>query len=197
MKITNVELLISAVRRSQYPTDNLPEFLLVGRSNVGKSSFINALVSRKNLARISSRPGKTQTLNFYRVNNAFYLVDVPGYGYAAVDKKKQQKFGMMIEEYLEKRTELKRVFMLIDFRHKPTEDDVLMYNFLKYYHIPVTVVATKVDKVPASKKDKNMKVILDTLDLVVGDDIRLFSSVTKLGREEILHTIDDLTMETI
>lgn len=197
MKITDVTLTISAVRRSQYPDDGMPEFMLVGRSNVGKSSFINALVNRKNIARISSRPGKTQTLNFYLVNQSFFLVDVPGYGYASVDKKTQEKFGKMIEEYLEKRTELKRVYMLVDFRHKPTEDDVLMYNFLKYYNIPVTVVATKVDKVGSSKMDKNKKLILDTLDLVVGDDLVLFSSVTKLGREDILKRIEELTVETI
>lgn len=197
MQIKDVELKVSAVRRSQYPEDSLPEFLLVGRSNVGKSSFINALVARKNIARISSRPGKTQTLNFYKVNHTFYLVDVPGYGYAAVDKKQQQKFGMMIEEYLEKRKELKRVFMLVDFRHKPTEDDLLMYNFLKYYNLPVTVVATKADKVGASKKDKNLKVLKDTLDLVVGDDLVIFSSMTKLGREELLNKIEDLAVETL
>ena len=192
MKITDVILDVTAVRRRQYPEDGRPEFMLVGRSNVGKSSFINCLINRKNLARISSRPGKTQTLNFYLVNKEFYLVDVPGYGYAAVDKKTQEKFGKMIEEYLEKREQMKRVFMLIDFRHKPTEDDVLMYNFLKYYNIPVTVVATKVDKVGGSKTDKNKKIILDTLDLVMGDDLILFSSVTKLGREDILQKIDSL-----
>ncbi len=197
MKITDVTLYVSAVRRSQYPDDNLPEFLLVGRSNVGKSSFINAIVNRKNIARISSRPGKTQHLNFYRVNKSFYLVDVPGYGYASVDKKTQHKFGMMIEEYLQKRDELKRVFMLIDFRHKPTEDDLLMYNFLKYYNIPVTIVLTKEDKVGSSKKDRNLKIIKDTLDLVIGDNIVLFSSITKLGRNEILQQIDDLIVETI
>ena len=197
MKITDVTLTISAVRRSQYPDDGMPEFMLVGRSNVGKSSFINTLVNRKNIARISSRPGKTQTLNFYLVNQSFFLVVVPGYGYASVDKKTQEKFGKMIAEYLEKRTELKRVYMLVDFRHKPTEDDVLMYNFLKYYNIPVTVVATKVDKVGSSKMDKNKKLILDTLDLVVGDDLVLFSSVTKLGREDILKRIEELTVETI
>ena len=197
MKITDVSLSIRAVRRSQYPDDGMPEFMLVGRSNVGKSSFINTLVNRKNIARISSIPGKTQTLNFYLVNKSFFLVDVPGYGYAAVDKKTQEKFGKMIEEYLEKRTELKRVYMLVDFRHKPTEDDILMYNFLKYYNIPVTVVATKVDKIGSSKIEKNKKVILDTIDLVVGDDLVLFSSVTKLGREDILKKIEELTVETI
>jgi len=192
MKVTDVELKISAVRRSQYPEGELPEFMLVGRSNVGKSSFINTLVGRKNIARTSSKPGKTQTLNFYLVNKSFYLVDVPGYGYASVDKKTQEKFGKMIEEYLEKREEMKRVFMLIDFRHKPTEDDVLMYNFLKYYNIPVTVVATKVDKIGSSKMEACKKEILSTLDLVVGDDLILFSSVTKLGKDKILEKIESL-----
>ena len=196
MVIKEANLDIIATRRSQYPTDGRPEFLLVGKSNVGKSSFINAILSRKNLAYTSSRPGKTQTLNFYGVNDSFYLIDVPGYGYAAVDKKTQAKFGMMIEEYLEKREELKRVFMLIDYRHKPSEDDLLMYNFLKNYNLPVTVVATKADKVPGSQKQKNLKIILDTLDLVVGDDLVVFSSNTKLGVKEVVKKIEDLVSES-
>ena len=192
MIIKDANLDVMATRRSQYPDDLKPEFLLVGRSNVGKSSFINCVLGRKNLAYTSATPGKTQTLNFYGVNNSFYLIDVPGYGYASVDKKTQAKFGMMIEEYLEKREQLRRVFMLIDFRHKPTEDDLLMYNFLKYYNLPVTIVATKADKVGGSKKQKNLKIILDTLDLVVGDDLVVFSSVTKLGLKEVLDKIDSL-----
>ena len=195
MVIKDANLDIIATRRSQYPDDKRPEFLLVGRSNVGKSSFINSILSRKNLAYTSSKPGKTQTLNFYGVNNQFYLIDVPGYGYALTDKKTQAKFGMMIEEYLEKRDELKRVFMLIDFRHKPTEDDLLMYNFLKYYNLPVTIIATKADKVSGSKKQKNLKIILDTMDLVVGDDLVVFSSVTKLGVKDVLKKIEDLIVE--
>lgn len=197
MVIKEASLEVIATRRSQYPIDGKPEFLLVGRSNVGKSSFINSILSRKNLAYTSARPGKTQTLNFYGVNDEFYLIDVPGYGYAAVDKKTQAKFGMMIEEYLEKREELKRVFMLIDFRHKPMEDDLLMYNFLKYHNLPVTVIATKADKVTGSKKEKNLKVILETLDLVVGDDLVVFSSVTKLGVKDVLKKIEGLVEETI
>lgn len=195
MKINDIKLEVQAVRRSQYPENDKPEFMLIGRSNVGKSTFINTIAGRKNIAYTSGKPGKTQTLNFYLTNDTFYLVDVPGYGYAAVNKETQAKFGKMIEEYLEKRDELIRVFMLVDFRHKPTEDDVLMYNFLKYYNIPVTIVATKVDKVGGSKIDKNKKVILDTLNLVVGDDLVLFSSVTKLGKEDILDKIDELTSE--
>ena len=197
MKITSAELKVMATRRSQYPEDRKSEFLLVGRSNVGKSSFINTLLGRKNLARTSSHPGKTQTLNFYEVNQEFYLIDVPGYGYAEISKKRREKFGKMIEEYLETRKELKRVFMLIDFRHKPTEDDVLMYNFLKYYNLKVTVVATKADKIGSSKKEKCKKQITDTLDLVVGDNLVVFSSVTKEGKDEIHKILEDLIIDTI
>ena len=197
MVIKEANLDVIASRRSQYPDENKPEFLLVGRSNVGKSSFINSILSRKNLAYTSSKPGKTQTLNFYGVNNEFYLIDVPGYGYASVDKKTQAKFGMMIEEYLEKREQLKRVFMLVDLRHKPTEDDIMMYNFLKYYQIPVTIVATKSDKVGSSKREKSKKQLLETLDLVVGDNIIVFSSVTKEGKDEVLKQIDELLVDTI
>ena len=197
MVIKDANLDIIATRRSQYPDDGRPEFLLVGRSNVGKSSFINSILSRNNLAYTSSKPGKTQTLNFYGVNNSFYLIDVPGYGYAAVDKKTQAKFGMMIEEYLEKRHQLKRVFLLIDFRHKPMEDDLLMYNFLKYYNLPVTVIATKSDKISGGKKQKNLKLILETLDLVVGDDLIVFSSVTKLGVKDVLDKIESIISEEL
>ena len=197
MIIKDANLDIIATRRSQYPDGGKPEFLLVGRSNVGKSSFINSVLSRKNLAYTSSKPGKTQTLNFYGINNSFYLIDVPGYGYAITDKKTQAKFGKMIEDYLEKRSQLKRVFMLIDFRHKPTEDDLLMYHFLKYYNLPVTVIATKADKVGGSKKQKNLKVILDTLDLVIGDDLIVFSSVTKLGVKDVFNKIESIIEKEI
>lgn len=197
MIIKDAELEVVATRRSQYPEEGKPEFLLVGRSNVGKSSFINSILGRKNLAHTSATPGKTQTLNFYKVNNSFYLIDVPGYGYAAVDKKTQAKFGMMIEEYLEKRNQLRRVFMLIDFRHKPSDDDIMMYNFLKYYNLPVTVIATKSDKISGGAKQKNLKQILDTLDLVVGDDLVVFSSVSKIGVKEVLDKIESLLSDEI
>ena len=197
MKINNAKLDIVAVRRSQYPADGKPEFLLVGRSNVGKSSFINTILNQKNLARVSSRPGKTQTLNFYLANDSFYLVDVPGYGYASVNHEQQKKMGLMIEEYLEKRDEMKRVFMLVDFRIKPTENDLMMYQFLKYYNIPVTLVLTKVDKVSSSKKEKNLKIIKDSINLAVGDDYVLFSSFNKTGRDEILKILENYIIETI
>ena len=192
MKITNAFLKVIATRISQYPTDELPEFLLVGRSNVGKSSFINTLLNKRGLARTSATPGKTQTLNFYLVNNSFYLVDVPGYGYASLNHDQQKKMGLMIEEYLENRSELKRVFMLVDFRIKPTEDDVLMYQFLKYYDIPVTLILNKTDKVGSSKREKSIKNILSTLDVSKEDNYIEFSSVTKKGREDVLDLIDIL-----
>ena len=190
MQIESVNEPIVAVRRSQYPEDNKPEFLLVGRSNVGKSSFINTLIERKNFARTSSKPGKTQTLNFYLVNDAFYLVDVPGYGYASVSKDTQKKFGLMIEEYLKSRENLKHVFMLIDYRHKPTEDDVLMYEFLKYYNLDITIVATKYDKVSKNSRIKQDKLIKDTLKFNDNEFIT-FSTVTKKGRSEVLSIIEE------
>ena len=192
MKINNVELTISAVRQSQYPVDKKPEFLLVGRSNVGKSSFINCITERRNIARVSSSPGKTQTLNFYSINDEFYLVDVPGYGYAKVSKEMQEKFGKMIEEYIENRKDLERVFMLVDFRIKPTQDDLLMYNFLKYYNLPVTIVATKVDKVSRNDRDKQIKIITDELNIKEDDKLVLFSTKTKLGKAEIHNEINDV-----
>lgn len=190
MQIESVNEPIIAVRRSQYPEDKKSEFLLVGRSNVGKSSFINTLIERKNFARTSSKPGKTQTLNFYKVNDAFYLVDVPGYGYASVSKDTQKKFGLMIEEYLKSREYLKHVFMLIDYRHKPTEDDVLMYEFLKYYNLDITIVATKYDKVGKNGRIKQDKLIKDTLKFDDNEFIT-FSSVTKKGRTEVLSIIEE------
>lgn len=190
MKISTVNLVISAVRRSQFPTDELPEFLLVGRSNVGKSSFINTLLNRKNYARTSSTPGKTQTINFYLVNEFFYLVDAPGYGYAKLSKAQLKKFGLMMEDYLENRKNLKRVLMLIDFRHKPSKEDSMMYNFLKHYQIPVTIVATKADKIGITNHQKHKNMILKELDLVIGDDLVIFSNVTKLGRDEIIEKIE-------
>ena len=190
MKINSVTLQSLAVRESQYPEENLPEFLLVGRSNVGKSSFINTLINRKNFAHTSSKPGKTQTLNFYNVNENFYLVDVPGYGYASVDKQTQAKFGLMIEEYLMNRETLKRVFLIIDYRNKPMEDDLLMYNFLKYYHKEVTIVATKYDKVSQSKRAKDEKVLNSSFDLQDTDNIIYFSSVTKEGKDKVMNIIN-------
>ena len=189
MDILSVEEPIIAVRRSQYPEDSRAEFLLVGRSNVGKSSFINSLIERKNFAKTSSKPGKTQTLNFYQINKSFYLVDVPGYGYASVSKDQQKKFGLMIEEYLKTRQNLKHVFLLIDYRHKPTEDDILMYDFLKYYNLNITIVATKYDKVTKNGRLKQDKIIRETLKLSENNGFVPFSMITKKGREDVLNII--------
>ena len=185
MKIETSNLEVIAIRTSQYPTDNKPEFLLVGRSNVGKSSFINTMIGRKNYAKTSATPGKTHTLNFYLCNNSFYLVDVPGYGYASVSKATQKKFGLMIEEYLKTRSNLKNVFMIIDGRNKPTENDVLMYNYLKYYNIPVTIIANKYDKISVNNREKTLKNITNILKLNEDDKIIYFSSVNKKGRDEV------------
>ena len=192
MKIISVSEPIVAVRQSQYPEDKKPEFLLVGRSNVGKSSFINAIVERKDIARVSSNPGKTQTLNFYNVNDDFYIVDVPGYGYANVSKEMQQKFGLMIEEYLANRDNLERVYMLVDFRIKPTNDDMLMYNFLKYHELPVTIVMTKVDKVSRNDREKQINLIKSTLNVFEEDNMVLFSNKTKLGKSDIHSELDKI-----
>ena len=194
MKINTVNQPITAVRKSQYPEYDKWEFLLVGRSNVGKSSFINALINRKNFARTSATPGKTQTLNFFLINDEFYIVDVPGYGFARVSKKLKNKFGMIIEDYLESRHNLRNVFMLVDFRHKPTNDDVMMYDFLKYYNIPVTIIATKIDKVKKSLHEKNKNIIMKTLN-ISDEDIILFSAITKSGKETILNKIETMLIQ--
>lgn len=189
MKIKSVDLSVSAIRRSQYPEGNKPEYLLIGRSNVGKSSFINTIINRKNYARTSSRPGKTQTINFYSVNDEFYLVDAPGYGYAKVSKTKRKKFGLMIEDYIINRKNLRCVFLLIDFRHKPTNDDIIMYNFLKYYKIPTVIVGTKSDKIGITVTQRQRNMIISELDLVVGDEFITFSSINKDGRDEVYKKI--------
>lgn len=190
MQIDKVSEPLIAIRQSQYPEDERAEFLLLGRSNVGKSSFINTLIERKNFARTSSKPGKTQTLNFYLINDLFYLVDVPGYGYASVSKDRQRKFGLMIEEYLKNRPNLKQVFLLIDYRHKPTEDDILMYDFLKYYNKNITIIATKYDKVGKNGRVKQDQLIKETLKLTENDEVITFSTITKKGRGEVLSLIE-------
>ena len=192
MQIDTVELSSCAVRTSQYPDEGKPEFLLVGRSNVGKSSFINTLINRKNFAHTSSKPGKTQTLNFYLVNKQFYFVDVPGYGYAVVSHERQKKFGVMIEDYLKSRESLKCVFLLIDYRHKPTKDDVMMYEFVKHHNVPVIVVATKEDKLKRNDLKKNEQLIKNTLGFHKEDKFIRFSSLKKIGIEEAWNAIYEL-----
>lgn len=184
MKVNTAEIVISAVGPKQYPQDALPEIALAGRSNVGKSSFINKMLNRKNLARTSSKPGKTQTLNFFKINGEFYFVDVPGYGFAKVSKTEKEKWGKMIEEYFTNREELKAVVQLVDLRHPPTRDDQDMYAFLKHYGIPTIVVATKADKISKGQWQKHLKITKETLQLEKGDSLVLFSSETGQGKDE-------------
>jgi len=193
MKVTSSEIVISAVKPAQYPAENLPEIALAGRSNVGKSSFINKMLARKNLARTSSKPGKTQTLNFYIINEVLHFVDVPGYGYAKVSKTEREIWGKMIETYMTTREQLRAVVLLIDVRHPPTKDDVIMYGFLKHYDIPAIIVATKVDKIPKSKWQKHVKVIKDTLNMEKTDSFVLFSSETGQGKDEAWKIIEGYT----
>ncbi|MUT64505.1 ribosome biogenesis GTP-binding protein YihA/YsxC [Paenibacillus sp. NEAU-GSW1] len=191
MKITQAEFVISAVKPHQYPDDALPEIALAGRSNVGKSSLINKMIMRKNLARTSSQPGKTQQLNYYRVNDSVYFVDFPGYGYAKVSKTQREAFGQMIETYIKDREQLKLQLLIIDIRHAPSKDDVLMYHWLKHYNVPTCIVVTKADKVPKGKWDKHIRLIKETLEADPRDKFVKFSSETGLGRDELWSVITD------
>ncbi len=189
MLITKAEIAISAVSPQQYPEDRLPEVVLLGRSNVGKSSFINAMINRKGLARTSSQPGKTQTINFYLLNDQFYFVDMPGYGYAKVSKKEREKFGKMIETYLLTREPLKMVLLLVDSRHPPTEDDILMYRWLEYYQIKPLIIASKSDKLSKNQLNRSMAILKRTLNLG-DDDYIYFSATTKKGKEKTWQKIE-------
>lgn len=193
MEVHNVDLTISAVRPDQYPKTNYPEVALVGRSNVGKSSLTNVLINRRNFAHTSSQPGKTQTLNFYAVEDQLYFVDVPGYGYAKVSKKERERFGQMIEQYLTQRNQLWGAILLVDGRHAPTADDVSMYQWLQYYHIPTLVVATKIDKVKGNTWNRQESLIKKTLGLAAGDQLVLFSAVNKTGKDAVWQWIDERT----
>ncbi|AIY05137.1 GTP-binding protein [Planococcus sp. PAMC 21323] len=190
MKVNNVELVISAVRPDQYPEDGLPEFALAGRSNVGKSSFINKMIGRKSMARISSKPGKTQTLNFYKIEEKLFYVDVPGYGYAKVSKSEREAWGKMIERYITDRDPLRAVIQIVDLRHPPSRDDIAMYEFMKHFDIPCIIIATKADKIPKGKWDKHKKIVRTTLDMDKTDPLILFSSETGLGKDEAWQEIE-------
>ncbi|HWJ76635.1 MAG TPA: ribosome biogenesis GTP-binding protein YihA/YsxC [Niallia sp.] len=192
MKVNKAEIVISAVKPSQYPEDNIPEFALAGRSNVGKSSFINRMLGRKALARISSKPGKTQTLNFYLINEIMHFVDVPGYGYAKVSKSERAAWGKMLETYFTSREQLKAVILITDLRHPPTADDILMYDFLKHYNIPCVIIATKADKISKSQWQKHLKVTRETLELSEEDYLILFSSETGEGKDKVWSLLEHL-----
>ena len=189
----NADILLSATNKSHYPQDDIPEVALAGRSNVGKSSFINTMLNRKNLARTSGKPGKTQLLNFFNIDDKLRFVDVPGYGYARVSKKEREKWGKMIEEYLTTRENLRAVVSLVDLRHEHSADDVQMYEFLKYYEIPVILVATKADKIPRGKWNKHESMIKKKLDFDKSDTFIIFSSVNKTGVEEAWESIFDFS----
>ncbi|MEC0241605.1 ribosome biogenesis GTP-binding protein YihA/YsxC [Paenibacillus dokdonensis] len=192
MKVTQAEFVISAVGPDQYPEDALPEIALAGRSNVGKSSLINRMINRKNLARTSSTPGKTQHLNYYRINEELYFVDFPGYGYAKVSKTQRQVWGKMIERYLLERETLKMVLLIVDLRHPPSKDDELMYDWLKHYEIPICVVATKADKIPKSRWQKHVKQMKEGLLMRKTDSFVMYSSETGVGKDELWAHIESI-----
>lgn len=198
-QVKQSEYLLSAAWKSQWPDESLPEICLAGRSNVGKSSFINAMCNRKALAHVSSTPGKTRTLNFYNINNELRFVDVPGYGYAKVNDKVNLQFGEMMETYISERKNLKAMILLVDLRHNPTADDISMYEFVKYYDVPVILVATKEDKVKRSDIKKNENKIKEKLNFRDEDVLIRFSSLKKLNVErvweEILKKINTNTKE--
>ncbi len=184
-KINKAEFMLCAAWKSQWPDESLPEIVMAGRSNVGKSSFINTMTNHSKLAKVSGTPGKTRTLNFFNVNDELRLVDVPGYGYAKVNDKIKESFGDMIDTYLKDRENLKGMILLVDYRHKPTRDDIEMYEYAKYYKIPVIVVATKEDKLKRNDLQKNAKIIKTALGFDKSDTFLRFSSLNKVGIDEV------------
>ena len=190
MNVNNVSLEAVAVKKEQYPQTGMPEVAFAGKSNVGKSSLINCMINRKALARTSQNPGKTRTINFYNVEDKLYFVDLPGYGYAKAPKSEQQKWGKMIEGYLLKREELKAIIMLVDIRHEPGENDLMMYDWLKHYGHNIIIVATKSDKLKRSQLDKHKKMLKNAFGLEKDEILLPFSSETRSGREELWEIIE-------
>jgi GTP-binding protein len=191
MKINTSEFIISAVKPEQYPIDNRVEIAFAGRSNAGKSSLINTVCNRRKLAKTSGTPGKTRLINFFLINGEFYFVDLPGYGFAKVAKTEKDKWGKMIEQYLTIREPLKKIVLLIDSRRKPTEDDVAMYNWIKYYGYEAIIIGTKCDKLKRSEYKKSEKQIKETLMINSEDKFLFFSSLKKTGVEEFLSMLDE------
>lgn len=188
-KVNKAQFLLCAAWKSQWPDHDLPEICLAGRSNVGKSSLINTLTNHQKLAKVSGTPGKTRTLNFFNINDEVCLVDVPGYGYAKVSNSIKESFADMIDTYLRDRELLRGLILIVDYRHKPTRDDIQMYQYAKYYQIPVIVVATKEDKLKRNDLKKNEKRIKETLDFQKGDMFVRFSSLNKVGIDELWQDI--------
>ena len=189
MKIRSSEIVVSAIRKEQYPAEGLPEIALVGRSNVGKSSATNALLNRRNFARTSQTPGKTRTINFYKINNEFYFVDLPGYGYAKVSKSEKDKWGVIMERYLQDRQELCAIFLLVDIRHEPTNDDVMMYEWIKQFGYNCVVIATKADKISRGQYQKHISIIRKKLQLEKDEKVIPLSSSKKTGVEDVWNEI--------
>ncbi len=189
MKIRSSEIVVSAIKREQYPAEGLPEIALVGRSNVGKSSATNALLNRRNFARTSQTPGKTRTINFYKINNEFYFVDLPGYGYAKVSKSEKDKWGVIMERYLQDRQELCAIFLLVDIRHEPTNDDVMMYEWIKHFGYNCVVIATKADKISRGQYQKHISIIRKKLQLEKDEKVIPLSSSKKTGVEDVWNDI--------
>lgn len=189
MRIKQSEFISSAVTSRQYPEGDKFEVAFVGRSNVGKSSLINTLTNRRKLVKVSGVPGKTRLINFFLINNKYHFVDLPGYGYAKVSKTEKQKWGKIMEEYLVNRRNLRKIILLVDSRHKPTEDDVLMHNWIKHFNIEPIIVATKIDKLKRNEINKNLNIIRETLDLSQHQTIFQFSALKKIGVEEVIEEI--------
>jgi len=194
MVIKNVSLETVCGITSKIPDNMYNEVAFAGKSNVGKSSLINALMNRKSLARTSAQPGKTQTINFYNINDAMYLVDLPGYGYAKVSESEKEKWGKMIERYLQTSKKLKAVFLLIDIRHDPSANDKQMYEWMVYQGYAPIIIATKLDKIKRSQIQKNIKAIREGLQVQPGTVIIPFSAETKQGRDEIWELIDSFVL---
>ena len=191
MLVKNPKFEISAVGPKQYPSGNLPEIVLAGKSNVGKSSFINTMINRKSLARTSSEPGKTRQINFYNIDETFYFVDLPGYGYSKMSKKEQEQVGKFIEEYLFNRKEISLIIFLVDIRHSPTANDKLMYNYIISSGLPFIILANKADKIAITKVDNAVKDLQKQLN-PIGDIITLpFSSERKIYKDEVWNIIDN------
>jgi len=193
MIIKSAEFKGAFVDWHKLPEMDLPEIAMVGRSNVGKSSLINKILNRRNLAKSSSTPGKTRTINFYLVNQSFHLVDLPGYGYAKVSRREQQKWGQIIENYLKNRKQLRGVIHLLDIRHEPTEDDLLMKEWLSHYDIPILIVATKADKISRGARSKHLQAISRKLNLDPGLKPLVFSAETGEGTENIHAALEEIT----
>lgn len=192
MKITKSDLHAIAVQPDQYPEDNLSEIAFAGRSNVGKSSFINSMINRKNLARTSGKPGKTRTINFYIINDDFRFVDLPGYGYAQVSKSEKEKWGHIIEEYLSTRENLKEVILVVDIRHEPSEQDLMMYDWIKSFGFKGLVIATKADKISKGNWQKHIKIIKKKLDIKDSNLIIPYSSDNKINKEKAWQILSNI-----